>query len=508
KTEVAIRAAFKTVMDGKQVAVLVPTTILAEQHAKTFKERYDEFPVRVDMMSRFRSPKEIKQIKAKTNKGELDVVIGTHALLAKDVSFPNLGLIVIDEEQRFGVAHKERLRSLRANIDVLTLTATPIPRTLNLSLLGARDITIIQTPPIGRMPIATEIAEFDRELIRDALLREADRGGQSFFVHNRVHSIHSIANYLRKLCPQLTFGVAHGQMTSKNLESIMHDFTHGKFDVLVATMIIENGLDIPTVNTMLVNRADAFGLAQLYQLRGRVGRSTQKAYCTFLIPARRALTENAMKRLRAIAEFDELGSGFALAMRDLEIRGAGNILGREQSGFLVSIGFEMYCRLLEEAVRELKGLPIEDRPEPRLSTDADTFLPDDYVEEAEQKVAFYKRLADCRDTDSVDVLEAELLDRFGRLALPAEALFDLRRVRILGAELGMLAISIRKEKIEFELAAPPAPGALKEWMQRIKHPVEFSASGRFVLKAKGELGEALMLLQQMAGVPLTRYGKE
>jgi len=500
KTEVAVRAAFKAVMGGRQVAVLVPTTILAEQHWNTFRERFAEFPVNVDMISRFRSAKDVKAIKKKLATGEVDLVIGTHALLARDVRFKNLGLIVIDEEQRFGVAHKERLRALRTSVDVLTLTATPIPRTLNLSLMGARDITIIQTAPQGRMPVQTEIAEFDRELIRDLLLREADRGGQAFFVHNRVASIHSMGNYVRKLCPQLSIGVAHGQMAPRVLERVMLDFIQKKYDVLVATMIIENGLDIPSVNTMVVNRADAFGLAQLYQLRGRVGRSTRKAYCTFLVPTRRALTETAMKRLRAIAEFDELGSGFALAMRDLEIRGAGNILGREQSGHVVAIGFEMYCRLLEEAVRELKGLPVEDRPEPRVTTDLDAFLPDDYVEEAEEKVAFYKRLADARDTGAVDVLEAELTDRFGRLFREAEQLLDLRRVRVLGAELGLTAVTVRGGRIELELAAPPTPDALRGWMQRIKIPVEFSATGRFVLKAKGGLGETLALLCGMAGI--------
>jgi transcription-repair coupling factor (superfamily II helicase) len=498
KTEVAVRAVFKAVMEGKQAAVLVPTTILAEQHWNTLRDRFADFPVEVDMLSRFRSAKEQKGIKTAVARGEVDVVVGTHALLSGDVLFKNLGLIVVDEEQRFGVKHKERLRTLKANVDVLTLTATPIPRTLNLSLLGARDITIIQTPPVGRMPVQTEIAEFSRDLIRDALLREADRGGQSFFVHNRVHSIFSMASYLRKLCPQLEFGVAHGRMASRNLETVMVDFVKKKYDVLVATMIIENGLDIPSVNTMLVNRADAFGLAQLYQLRGRVGRSTQKAYCAFLIPQRRALNENAMKRLRAIAEFDELGSGFALAMRDLEIRGAGNILGQEQSGFVVSVGFEMYCRLLEEAVRELKGLPLEDRPEPRVHTDVDAFLPDDYVEDAEEKVAFYKRLADARDPEAVAELEAELTDRFGRLYREAEGLFDLRRVRVLGGELGIRVITIRGNKIEMELAAPPTPGTLKGWMQRIRQPVEFAATGRFVLKAAGGVAEALDLLGAMS----------
>ncbi|HET9233158.1 MAG TPA: transcription-repair coupling factor, partial [Candidatus Eisenbacteria bacterium] len=394
KTEVAIRAAMKAIQDGKQAAMLVPTTILAEQHFETFRDRFAGFPVKVDMLSRFRSPKEQTDVLATLADGRLDMVVGTHALLGKRVRFKNLGLLIVDEEQRFGVGHKEKIKQLRANVDVLTLTATPIPRTLNMSLLGVRDITVIQTPPAGRMPVQTEIVEFERELIREALLREADRGGQSFFVHNRVASIQSMAGYVQKLCPQLRVGIAHGQLPERALETVMHDFTERRYDVLVSTMIIENGLDIPSVNTMIVNRADAFGLSQLYQLRGRVGRSTEKAFCYFLVPASKSLTETAMKRLRAIAEFDELGSGFALAMRDLEIRGAGNILGAEQSGHVVSVGFEMYCRLVDEAVRELRGLPLVDRPEPRLTTDLDAFLPDDYVTDAEEKVAFYKRLAE------------------------------------------------------------------------------------------------------------------
>jgi len=499
KTEVAVRAAFKAIQEGRQVAMLVPTTILAEQHFTTFRERFAGFPVRVDMLSRFRTAKEKTKALEELASGKLDMVIGTHALLGKKVRFKNLGLLVVDEEQRFGVTHKEKLKALRVNVDVITLTATPIPRTLNLSLLGVRDITVINTPPEGRMSVQTEIAEFDRDLIQEALLREADRGGQSFFVHNRVHSIQSMAAYVQKLCPQLTVGIAHGQLPERALEKVMHDFIERRIDVLVATMIIENGLDIPSVNTMVVNRADAFGLSQLYQLRGRVGRSVQKAFCTFLVPSHRVLTETAMKRLRAIAEFDELGSGFALAMRDLEIRGSGNILGAEQSGHIVSVGFEMYCRLVEEAVRELRGLPLEDRPEPRLTTDADAYLPDEYVADAEEKVGFYKRLADAGDLEDVVELANELEDRFGRLAPEAAALFALRRIRILGGRVGAASISLRNNKMEVELGEPPTPARIKEWMKRITHPVEFATSGRFLIRAPGGVADALDLLTQMAG---------
>ena len=504
KTEVAVRAAMKAIQDGKQAAMLVPTTILAEQHYQTFNERFSGFPVKVDMLSRFRSPKEQTALLAALQDGRLDMVIGTHALLGKRVRFKNLGLLIVDEEQRFGVGHKEKIKQLRANVDVLTLTATPIPRTLNMSLLGVRDITVIQTAPAGRMSVQTEIVEFERELIREALLREADRGGQSFFVHNRVASIQSMANYVQKLCPQVRVGIAHGQLPEHALESVMHDFTERRLDVLVSTMIIENGLDIPSVNTMIVNRADAFGLSQLYQLRGRVGRSTEKAFCYFLVPSQKALTETAMKRLRAIAEFDELGSGFALAMRDLEIRGAGNILGAEQSGHVISVGFEMYCRLVDEAVRELKGMPLVDRPEPRMSTDLDAFLPDDYVNDAEEKVAFYKRLAEASEVTEVESLRQELLDRFGRLAGPAAALFDLRELRLRGRDVGAVSIAIRRGRIEVEMANAPTSDTLRGWMKRFPIPVEFATSGRFVIKAKGSLPEAAGLLAALAETPAPR----
>jgi transcription-repair coupling factor (superfamily II helicase) len=501
KTEVAIRAAFKAIQEGKQVAMLVPTTILAEQHYHTFVERFTGFPLAVDMLSRFRTAKERREILTRLSDGRLDMVIGTHALLGKNVRFKNLGLLVVDEEQRFGVGHKEKLKQLKVNVDVMTLTATPIPRTLNLSLLGVRDITIMQTPPVGRMAVHTEIVEFHRDIIQETLLREADRGGQSFFVHNRVESIQSMGTYVRRLCPQLRVAVAHGQLPERELERVMHEFIAGRLDVLVATMIIENGLDIPTVNTMIVNRADALGLSQLYQLRGRVGRSTQKAHCYFLVPTHRVLSTTAMKRLRAIAEFDELGSGFALAMRDLEIRGSGNILGAEQSGHIVSVGFEMYCRLVEEAVRELKGLPLEDRPEPRLTTDEDAYLPDDYVQDAEEKVGIYKRLADAADGEEVDRLEEEIRDRFGRVAQPAAALFALRRVRLLGRTAGATSISIRKRKVEIELSSPPSRRRLEDWMRRISLPVEFATSGGFVLRASGGIPEAMGLLHVISGLP-------
>ncbi|HOJ23486.1 MAG TPA: transcription-repair coupling factor, partial [Armatimonadota bacterium] len=355
KTEVAIRGAFKAVMDGKQVAVLVPTTVLAQQHFNTFTERLAAFPVRVEMLSRFRSPRDQARVVKGLREGTVDIVIGTHRLLSKDVAFRDLGLVIVDEEQRFGVAHKERLKQLRTSVDVLTLTATPIPRTLHMSLSGIRDMSTISDPPEGRTAIRTYCVERNDELIRDAILRELDRDGQVYFVHNRVETIEAVAQQLQNLVPQARFAIGHGQMPEGRLEKVMLDFYDRRYDVLVCTTIIESGLDIPNVNTILIDNAPHMGLAQLYQLRGRVGRSPRQAYCYLLFDPKRLLTETAEKRLDAIREFTQLGSGFQVALRDLEIRGAGNLLGAEQHGFMLSVGFELYCRMIEEAVKSLRG---------------------------------------------------------------------------------------------------------------------------------------------------------
>ncbi|HXF58986.1 MAG TPA: transcription-repair coupling factor, partial [Candidatus Saccharimonadales bacterium] len=452
KTEVAIRAAFKAVQEGTQVAVLVPTTVLAQQHLVTFTERFADFPVRLDMLSRFRSPKEQKEIVEKVRRGDLDIVIGTHRLLSKDVQFKNLGLAIIDEEQRFGVAQKERIRTLVENVDVLTLTATPIPRTLHMSLLGARDMSVMQTPPRGRYPIKTEIVEMNKDVIRDTLLREADRGGQSFFVHNRVESIDRIANYLQSIVPQLRYGVAHGQMRDLELERVMLDFLERRTDVLVTTLIIESGLDIPTVNTMLMNRADALGLAQIYQLRGRIGRSHHQAFCYLLVPAGTVLSEDAEKRLRVIAEHEELGAGLTIAMRDLEIRGAGNLLGPEQHGFMVSVGFDLYCRMVDEVVQELQGKAPERRQEPAISSDLPAFLPGEYIEDPDEKLDAYRRMAGVTTAQELDELHAEFRDRFGPLPAEAEHLFDLKRLRLLGRDAGASRLRVGKDRLEVDLA--------------------------------------------------------
>uniref|UniRef100_A0A832I4K0 Transcription-repair-coupling factor n=1 Tax=Eiseniibacteriota bacterium TaxID=2212470 RepID=A0A832I4K0_UNCEI len=485
KTEVAVRAAFKAVMDRRQVAVLVPTTILAQQHLLTFRERLADFPVRVEALSRFRTPKEQKEIVAATARGEVDVLIGTHRLLSKDVAFKRLGLVVIDEEHRFGVAQKEKIRQLTRQVDALAMTATPIPRTLNLSLAGARDMSVIETPPRDRLPVHTEILEWDDAVVTDAILREVDRGGQVFFVHNRVETIHHAALLVQKLVPMVRVAVAHGQMGERELERVMLDFMDRKHDVLVSTMIIESGIDMPSVNTLIVDRADTLGLAQLYQLRGRVGRSSHRAFAYLLVPSRRVLTEEAEKRLRVIEEFDELGVGFKIALKDMEIRGAGNLLGPEQHGFILGLGFDLYVKLLEEAVAEVRGEAPEARPEPRLLTDWSAFLPDDYVPDEHEKLSLYRRLAETRDLGALDDLTLEMMDRFGQLPAPAVALLELRRLRLLGAGGAVESLRVFQEVVEMALRRPLRPHEIRTVVGMLNFQVEFFSGREFGLRVRG-----------------------
>ncbi|MBT8386556.1 MAG: transcription-repair coupling factor, partial [Ignavibacteria bacterium] len=423
KTEVAVRAAFKAVQDGKQVALLVPTTILAEQHHNTFKDRLTQFPVKVAALSRFQTPKEQKEIVSELEKGTTDVVIGTHRMLSKDVKFRDLGLLMIDEEHRFGVTSKEKLRSIKVNVDTLTFTATPIPRTLNLSLLGARDLSIIATPPPNRQPIYTTVSTFNINKIKEWIHNEVRRNGQVYFVHDRVHSINKLADYLNKHIPDIKIGIAHGQMRPAQLEDVIHGFLNRKYDVLLSTKIIESGIDIPNVNTIIVNRADRFGLAELHQLRGRVGRSTRQAFAYFIVPSLSGITKKALRRLQAIEEFTEIGSGFNLSMRDLEIRGAGNLLGKEQTGFINEIGFDLYLKQIDEAVEELKyqefkelfkTLPEqEERTEPTLDTYFEIGIPETYMPEQMDRLNFYTALYSIKDLDELKDLEDEITDRFG-----------------------------------------------------------------------------------------------
>jgi len=443
KTEVAVRAAFKAIDGDKQVAVLVPTTILAQQHFQTFSERMADFPVRIELLSRFRTRKQQKETIEELIAGKVDLVIGTHRLLSKDVQFKDLGLLVIDEEHRFGVKHKEKLRNLKTNVDTLAMTATPIPRTLQMSLMGVRDMSIIETSPKDRLPIITEVVEFDPAVIATPILREIGRGGQVFFVHNRVQTIDAIYRYLKKIVPQVEIGIAHGQMHERSLEGVMLAFMKRRFDLLLCTAIIESGLDMPSVNTIIINRADRFGLAELYQLRGRVGRSSRRAYAYLVTPPTRLMKADAIRRLRALEAHSNLGAGFALAMRDLEIRGAGTILGPKQSGFIEQVGFDMYNRLLEEAVAELKGHAIVKLPDTRLEMDIEIHLPDSYVNDRQQKVDIYRRIADCRTLDDIEAIREEISDRFGKPPDSAVNLFDAAAVKISAALLEIEKVSVR-----------------------------------------------------------------
>ncbi len=429
KTEVALRAAFKAVLDGKQVAVLVPTTVLARQHLESFQQRFIDYPVTVDMLSRFRSAAEQKRILEKVAKGGVDILIGTHRLLQRDVRFKDLGLIVVDEEQRFGVAHKERLKKMRAEVDILTLTATPIPRTLNLSLTGLRDLSIIDTAPVDRQAIRTYVTRFDDEMIRDAVNRELRRGGQVYFVHNRVQTIDAMAEFLQVLVPQARIGVGHGQMPEKELEQVMLDFIEGRTNLLLCTTIIENGLDIARANTMIINRADCFGLAQLYQLRGRVGRSHQRAYAYLMIPGEGSLTRDARERLKVLQEQTELGAGFRIARHDLELRGAGDLLGARQAGQIAAIGFEMYTELLEETLQELQGQQREERVDPEVRLGLSAYLPESYVADPNQRLVLYRRFAAAGHEDEIYTLLDELRDRYGEPPESAVLLIEVMKLR-------------------------------------------------------------------------------
>ncbi|MFA6456305.1 MAG: transcription-repair coupling factor, partial [Bacteroidota bacterium] len=463
KTEIAVRAAFKAVMNGKQAGVLVPTTILAQQHFNTFSDRLGRYPVRIALLSRFKSTKEIKETLQKLAAGEVDVVIGTHRLLSKDVKFKDLGILVIDEEQRFGVAAKEKLRAMKVSVDTLTLTATPIPRTLHFSLMGARDLSVINTPPRNRLPIHTEIASFDKKIIREAVIHEIHRGGQVFIVTDKVSNIDVFTGTLMEAIPEARFRFAHGQMEGHELEKVMIDFLERKFDVLVTTKIVESGVDIPSVNTIIINRADKFGLAELYQLRGRVGRANLQAYAYLLVPPINLLPKQTLRRLQAIEELTELGSGLNLAMRDLEIRGAGNMLGGEQSGFIMEMGFEMYTKILEDAVAELKEQEFAEvfaaeltQPEKRtmetqVDADMEAYIPEFYVESDTERLDLYRRLYKTTTQKEVDELKAELIDRFGAAMEEVDDLFSLASLRVLGSRSNIRKVELNKRTLRLYL---------------------------------------------------------
>lgn len=456
KTEIAIRAAFKAALDGKQTAVLVPTTILAFQHYKTFLNRLKNFPVKIDYLSRFKTKKQQKEILQKLADGQIDIIIGTNILVSDRVKFKDLGLLIIDEEQKFGVAVKEKLKTLKVNIDTLTLTATPIPRTLQFSLMAARDLSVMTTPPPNRLPIETQIITWNEDLIRDAIYRELQRDGQVYFIHNRIENIHEIAGMLQRLIPGASIAVAHGQMDTSKLESIILGFMEGDYDILVSTSIAENGLDIPNANTILINQAHNFGLSDLHQLRGRVGRSNIKAYCYLIAPPLASLPEFSRKRLKAIEQFNDLGSGFQIALKDLEIRGAGNLLGGEQSGFIADIGFETYHKILEEAIQELKENEFKDLYQEEVTkaikpkecifeTDVEILFPDEYINKTEERLRLYQQLDQIQSEDELLHFEAELIDRFGPLPTPASELIESIRLRLLARECGFEKITLKQE---------------------------------------------------------------
>jgi transcription-repair coupling factor (superfamily II helicase) len=476
KTEIAVRAAFKAVQSGRQVAVLVPTTILAEQHARTFGDRLADFPVQVRTMSRFETPKQQAEVIAELANGRIDIVIGTHRLLSPDIKFQNLGIIIVDEEHRFGVKHKERLKQLKLDTDVLTLTATPIPRTLHLSLAGLRDMTLMQTPPRDRSPVLTFVEPWDDGLIEEGITRELDRGGQVFFVHNRVETIDGIAAKIRTLVPRARIGVGHGQMRERELEEVMRAFVDGETDVLVSTMIVESGLDVPNANTMFVHRADTFGLAQLYQLRGRVGRSHRRANCYLLVPDGE-IDEDANRRLRILEHHTELGAGYRIALKDLEMRGAGNLLGPEQSGFVTAVGFDMYLRMLDETVKRLMRGETAPKLQPSdVTVDLPSYLPDDYVTSGDVKLDIYRRLTHMTDPRDIEALKAEVRDRFGPLPDPAATFFDVAVLRILGgaAQIESMLLRGNEARISFQEHAVPRMKGISAAF----HEVQFQAEVR------------------------------
>lgn len=478
KTEVAMRAAFKAAMEGKQVALLAPTTVLAYQHFQTFRSRFAAFPVTIELLSRFRNPKEQKEIIANVETGKIDILVGTHRILSRDLKFRDLALVIVDEEQRFGVAHKERLKQLKRRVDVLTMSATPIPRTLNMSLLGLRDMSVIETPPRDRLAIQTNVVLFNENIIRSAIEQEMQRQGQVFFVHNRVETITEVAALLKRIVPEARFIVAHGQMGEKEMEESILDFVAFKYDVLVATTIIENGIDIPRANTIIINRADNYGLSQLYQLRGRVGRSNRRAYAYLLIPSEQELTPIARRRLAAIREFSDLGAGFRIAALDLELRGAGNLLGGQQSGHIEAIGFDLYTQMLERTIHELRGEEIDEEISTQINLGVETRIPEDYIADMGQRLRTYKRIASARSDDEMERIREEIGDRYGRLPDAVENLFDYARLRRLSEKIGIVAIDRHQDRLSLRLGekARIQPDKLMSYLQKHSE-ANFSPAG-------------------------------
>ena len=523
KTEVAIRAAFKAVVDGKQAAVLVPTTILAFQHFKTFGDRLKDFPVTVDYINRFKSAKEKKETLQRLQEGKIDIIIGTHGLLGKEVKFKDLGIMIVDEEQKFGVGAKEKLKTLKTNVDCLTLTATPIPRTLQFSLMGARDLSIINTPPPNRQPIQTELHVFNEDFIRDAIYYETERGGQIFFIHNRVQGLGEMAGLIQGLCPDLSIGYAHGQLEGHELEERILDFIDKKYDVLVCTNIVESGVDIPNVNTILINNAHHFGLSDLHQLRGRVGRSNKKAFCYLMAPSLSTLPTDSRKRLQTLEQHSELGSGFQIAMRDLDIRGAGNLLGGEQTGFMAEIGFEMYQKILQEAISELKRSKFKELfkeeiqkqddfvKDCTIDTDLEILIPDEYVDNITERLSLYTRLDNCDTEEELEEFKKEMLDRFGPIPQPVIDLFITVQCRKLAVELGFEKMSL-KENIHrcYFINKPDSPYYESEIFKKILLYLQ-TGTNKARLKQAGKnfllIAENTKSMEQMLGFLEKMHGE-
>src|SRR5215510_11821009 len=499
KTEVAMRAAFKAVQDNKQVAVLAPTTVLVFQHYENFKRRFAAFPINVEMLSRFRSARQQKEIAERVEQGKVDIVIGTHRLLSKDVKFQDLGLVVVDEEQRFGVRHKERLKQLKKEVDVLTMSATPIPRTLHMSMVGLRDMSVIETPPKDRMAIQTVVAAFDEKLIKSALEHELERGGQAYFVHNRVESIYEIASKIQEMVPKARVLVGHGQMSEGELEKVMMAFVRHEADILVATTIIENGLDIPLCNTIIVNRADRHGLSELYQLRGRVGRSNRRAYAYLLVPAEQELTPVARRRLAALKEFSDLGAGFKIAALDLELRGAGNLLGGEQSGHIDAVGFEMYTSMLERTIRELKGEEVVEKPSTQMNLGIDLRIPSEYIAEENQRLRMYKRAAGVENEAQLDDVRKELEDRYGPIPVPVRYLLAASALKLLSERVGVTNIDRKRDSITIKFTEQAAvdPERLARFVAQNRN-AQFTPGGVLRFTVKSTQPEALM--EQVSGL--------
>ncbi|HKZ00642.1 MAG TPA: transcription-repair coupling factor, partial [Pyrinomonadaceae bacterium] len=499
KTEVAMRAAFKSVMEGKQAAVLTPTTVLAYQHYDTFRNRFAPFPVKIELLSRFRSAREQKEVVKRVESGEVDVIIGTHRLLSKDVTFKDLGLVVVDEEQRFGVAHKERLKQLKKRVDVLTLSATPIPRTLNMSLTGLRDMSLIETAPRDRLAIQTQVVQFSENVIKSAIELELGRGGQVFFIHNRVETIDTIAALVQRLVPAARLAVGHGQMNEKEMERVMLDFIEFKYDVLVATTIIENGIDIPRANTIIINRADQYGLSQLYQLRGRVGRSNRRAYAYLLIPGEQELTPIARRRLAAIREFSDLGAGFRIAALDLELRGAGNLLGGQQSGHMDALGFDLYTQMLERTVAELRGEAVEDETSVSINLGVNVAIPEEYISDMGQRLRTYKRISSARDEEILATIRNEVRDRYGSFPISVEQLFAYARLRRMAESVGAVSLDRTADglAIKFSEKARISPEKLLQFVSSYEDRT-FSPSGVLRLKLDEENSDDILRIAQAA----------